>query len=240
MEKELIAVDAAKLKETLSLYDRLCTDITSALSMLEDVIPGFGVKDLFELLNARNSEQWLIVRYSEFKQAEHPGLDTMKMIQTGIIPLPFQMEETLSDLAEIKDVLSQVKATGFVFPLKKLFFENEKCFSVYGDNEGFVKELEDEAKEFYSTFAETKEQVEALQAVKQIAVGLNKLSDMGIFNWERAGVMPLGRIGEFFEVDRKNDYKLIVARRLFIKPTLKRFRTGNSLKQPAPLSRLFE
>ena len=239
MEKELIAVDAAKLKETLGLYDRLCTDASLIMSALEDVIPGFGVKDLFELLNTGNPEQWLIVRYAAYKQEEHPGLDTMKMIETGIIPLPFQVEETINDLSEIKDVLSQIKAAGFVFPLKKLYFEAEKCFSVF-DGEGFVSELEDKAKEFYSTFAETKEQVEALQAVKQIAVGLNKLSAMGIFNWERAGVMPLGRIGEFFEVDRKNDYKLIVARRLFIKPTLKRFRTGNTLKQPAPLSRLFE
>lgn len=198
---------------------------------LEDVIPGIGPNDVLEFAQTPDPVNWLEARFADAKKDEFPGLDTLKMIEREIIRLPYEISESLNDHAKIKALIDQIKETRFYFPLLNLWDEKEKVFTL---NQRF----EDEAFEHFSAFAETKEQIELVNIVNDLASALNKLAGFGLLNFRTSGLHKLGFMSDFFDVDKGSETPLKTSRRLFWRPALGRFRS-RGYKEALPFSRLF-
>lgn len=232
MKNNCIGTNEKELERTKNLYSLLCSDLSVCLFQLEDVFPGITPDDLLDFIRGFDPEKWLQKRFAEAKQDEHPGLNVLKMIQAGIIPLPYEITESINDHAKIRELISQIKGTQFHFPLARLFDKKEKAFQLN-------QEFEQAAFNHYSTFAETPEQQTIVENINQIATSLNTLAGFGIFNFGTNGVLMLGKLGEFFDVEKSSNKPLKASRRLFWRPILRRF-NSQRFKNPLPFETLFD
>lgn len=210
---EIGEADPRQKMKIEKLYAELCNLLNKVIPELADFLKlnELPQEKLFEFIKS-DPGKWLPKQYIEANNVEIPGsFDIDKVIEMGMVPIP--STDVLSAIhANILRVWKNIQSEGFIFPLKKLFNEDENQFVITID----FYEGEDE---YLTVKTKTPEQNVIITILENLLESLYDLSDIRLIKLEK-GPAELNRIDSLLNY-KAGDFT--IKPNIFRHPALKQY-----------------
>ena len=193
---------------------------------------GFGIDFFFESLK-EGTEKFIRRKFIEINKVEIPGISTQKLMESDLLDiqdLPYALEER----ANFDRAWEVVKATRFIYPLRKLYVNDEISFDL-------TEDFHQQVHLKIGKFTQNKSQNFILQKMQELCKILNDFAEMGILHPHK-GPTEIDVIADFVEIEKtKDDEPFQVSDILFYKRRLRAFREKTDFqKQPQTFEEFIE
>lgn len=131
-----------------------------------------GSRELFEYINAKYPEKWIIREFIKANQISVPGLDIERIIDLELVKVPEAPELLMLRLRVLKQ-LEFVKKTGFYYPVSNLYERETGKWEITND---FFQE----AEKRFCRVTQSPEQNEIVSIFNDLCEVLNKLHQKNI------------------------------------------------------------
>ncbi len=177
-----------------SSYEKLTKSANNLKTQLEECLcKKYGVEQFIEFTKS-NAKGWVAREYIKNNNIEFPGMDTLKLIDLGVVTIP-GVEQLLVALEQFKNGVPKTGAEeSFYYPLSQLWVEESNEFNVIEND--FMQE----ALEACTRFTDSEDQNEILKILENICCGLNDLARFGVLR-PKHGSTELEHLAAWIDVD---------------------------------------
>ncbi len=189
--------DPMKKTGIISAYQNMlqcACNLQNEIERCLDRPEGLGL-DFFLQSLQHNTATFIKEKFVELNNVQLPGINIQKVIQQDLLDIA-AIEEAIKARNEFDGAWARIKELGFIFPLRKLYVDDETGWNLTPD---FYEQMNQKV----GRWTQSPEQNFILENVQKICEGLNSLSGLNIIRPQH-GVTELNYLADFVEIDMKN------------------------------------
>lgn len=219
--------DPRREKEITTAYRNMLDAAVSLQMAIEYCLrkdEGFGVDFFFESLK-EDTAKFIRRKFVEINEISIPGISSERLKESDMLDIQ-ELDHAIEERKNFDKAWEAVKATRFIYPLRKLYVNDEIGFDL---TEDFYQQV----KLKIGRFTQNEQQNLILGKMEKLCDVLNELNELNILHPHK-GPTEISIIGDFIDIDRTNaEAPFQVSDILFYKHRLRAFREKpNFLREP--------
>ena len=220
--------DPRREREIIKAYQNM---LNAAVSLqmaneycLKEDGEGFGLDFFFESLK-EDTAKFIRRKFVEINNVSIPGISTERLKESDLLDIK-ELDHAIEERKNFDKAWAAVEATRFIYPLRKLYVNDEIGFDL-------TKDFHQQVQYKIGRFTQSKQQNFILEKMQELRKILNELSEIQIL-FPKKGPTEIDILADFVEIDKTNeDEPFQVSDILFYKRRLRAFREkSNFLKEP--------
>lgn len=185
---------------------------------------GFGIDFFFESLK-EDTAKFIRRKFVEINEISIPGISIEKLKESDLLDIQ-ELDHAIEERKKFDKAWQSVEATRFIYPLRKLYVNDEVGFDL-------TEDFHQQVQMKIGRFTQNEQQNLILEKMEKLCDILNELNELNILHPHK-GPTEFEVIGDYIDIDRTNaEAPFQVSDILFYKRRLRAFREkSNFLREP--------
>ncbi len=213
--------DPRREKEITTAYSNMLDAAVSLQMAIEYCLrkdEGFGIDFFFESLK-EDTAKFIRRKFVEINEISIPGISTERLKESDLLDIK-ELDHAIEERKNFDKAWKAVEATRFIYPLRKLYVNDEVGFDL-------TEDFHQQVQHKIGKFTQNEQQNFILDKMHKLCEILNFFAEIGIL-FPHKGITEIDILSDFIEVERSNEESPFqVSDILFYKRRMRAFKEKN-------------